>query len=334
MITPKAEKILAQIPEQSSGQSSGQFWTWKNHQIYYVHYSAASNSASNTDSNANSAQDFAFKSENLLPSILPQILLVHGFGASTDHWQKNINELGRDFEVWAIDLMGFGRSAKPDCEYGSNLWREQLHDFIEQIIKRPTVLAGNSIGGYACLNVAAAFPESVAGVILLNSAGAFTDTNPLGVRKISPWQKWLRDLSQSLLRQSWASNLLFWYVSQKSQIRKTLLKVYINKSAVTDELIANIQRPARDKGAIDVFRSVFSSPQGSKIDELLKIISCPILAIWGSGDPWMNSRARGAKLKAHYPALKEHYINSGHCPHDDTPELVNPLIRDWVKNLI
>ena len=43
----------------------------------------------------------------------PALLLVHGFGASTDHWRFNIPVLARDHEVHALDLLGFGRSAKP-----------------------------------------------------------------------------------------------------------------------------------------------------------------------------------------------------------------------------
>jgi pimeloyl-ACP methyl ester carboxylesterase len=287
-----------------TANASGQYWTWRDQHIYYVH----------------SGQNNTY----------PPLLLIHGFCASTDHWHKNIIELSRDFDVWAIDLLGFGRSAKPNWQFGGDLWREQLHDFINLVINRPTVLAGNSIGGYACLTVAAEYPESVAGVILLNSAGSFTDTNPLGAKKISPLQKAIRDISQSLLSQSLPSNLLFQFVKQRSQIRKTLLQVYVNKSAVTEELIANIQRPANDKGAIDVLRSVFSSPQGKKVDELLKTMTCPLLAIWGEADPWMSSQGRGAKFKEYYPSLTEHYIQSGHCPHDDTPELVNPIIREWL----
>lgn len=283
----------------------GQYWTWRGQNIYYVQ--AGQNHEK------------------------PPLLLIHGFGASTDHWQKNIHDLKIDFEVWAIDLLGFGRSAKPSWQYGGELWREQLHDFIGQIIKRPAVLVGNSIGGYACLTVAAEYHQAVAGVILLNSAGAFTDTNPLGAKKISPLQKSLRNLTQSLLRQNWAVSLLFRFVKQRSQIRKTLKKVYVNQAAITDQLVENIRRPADDKGAIDVFRSVFSSPQGQKLDDLLRSMHCPLLAIWGIADPWMNSRARGAKFKEFYANLTEYYINSGHCPHDDTPDQVNQIIRDWLN---
>ena len=43
----------------------------------------------------------------------PALLLVHGFGASTDHWRYNIPVLARSHDVHALDLLGFGRSAKP-----------------------------------------------------------------------------------------------------------------------------------------------------------------------------------------------------------------------------
>ncbi len=98
----------------------------------------------------------------------PPLLLVHGFGASTDHWRKNVQGLASEWEVWAIDLLGFGRSAKPDIVYSGSLWQQQLNDFIKEVVGQPTVLAGNSLGGYASLCVAANHSENVRGLILLN----------------------------------------------------------------------------------------------------------------------------------------------------------------------
>jgi pimeloyl-ACP methyl ester carboxylesterase len=257
----------------------------------------------------------------------PPLLLVHGFGASTDHWRKNVQGLASEWEVWAIDLLGFGRSAKPDIVYSGNLWQQQLNDFIKEVVGQPTVLAGNSLGGYASLCVAANHSENVRGLILLNSAGPFSDTE--SNRQPNLAQKLLR----SMLLQPWASYLLFLYTRQPKTIRKTLEKVYLDRSAITEQLIEDIRRPSLDAGAAKVFASVFKSPRGENVDILLQKLSCPLLMLWGEGDPWMNTRERGAKFRQYYPSLTEYYLTAGHCPHDEIPTEVNQLISDWVKSL-
>jgi pimeloyl-ACP methyl ester carboxylesterase len=283
----------------------GQYWRWQDQLIYYV------------------------RAGNQQPD-RPPLLLIHGFGASTDHWRKNISGLSQDFEVWAIDLLGFGRSAKPNWQYSGNLWRDQLHEFIQQVIGQPTVLAGNSLGGYASLCVAAQCPQSTAGLILINSAGPFTDIQ--GTTKPDPIREVLGSVVQTLFRQDWASFLLFQYVRQKSLIRKTLEKVYLDQSAVTEQLVEEIYRPSCDPGADKVFASVFRTSQGEKVDVLLHQLTCPLLMLWGEADPWINARERGAKFRSYHPQLTEHYLQAGHCPHDEVPEQVNGLIQAWVMS--
>lgn len=283
---------------------AGNIWHWQNQAIHYVH-------AGQPDSHH------------------PPLLLVHGFGASTDHWRKNIDELQHEFDVWAIDLLGFGRSTKPDWQYSGDVWREQLHDFIRENIQRPTVLAGNSLGGYASLCVAAAYPDDVAGVVLLNSAGPFSDAiaQPDSPSLKTLWSKLVR----SVMLQPLPSYFLFQYVRRRSTIRKTLEKVYLDQSAVTDQLVEDIYRPSCDPGASRVFASVFKSPRGETVDVLLQSLQCPLLMLWGEGDPWMNARERGAKFRSYSPDLDEYYLQAGHCPHDEVPGQVNALIRDWMK---
>lgn len=283
--------------------STGAYWQWRGQPIYYV------------------------KAGQRHPD-RPPLLFVHGFGASTDHWRKNVAGLCNEFEVWAIDMLGFGRSAKPDWEYSADLWRDQLHDFITQIIGQPAVLAGNSLGGYASLCMAAHRPQSVAGLILVNPAGPFTETQ--SVSKPDPFREVFFNLARTVLLQPLPSLLLFQYVRQRSLIRRTLSQVYLDQSAVTDELVEDIYRPSCDEGAARVFASVFKAPPGAKNDVLLEQMSCPLLMLWGEGDPWMNSRDRGARFRQHYPSLTEYYLQAGHCPHDEVPDQVNALIRDWV----
>nr|WP_017718876.1 alpha/beta fold hydrolase [Oscillatoria sp. PCC 10802] len=286
---------------------SGAHWTWREQSIYYV------------------------RAGSRHPQ-RPPLLLVHGFGGSTDHWRKNLAGLQDDFEVWAIDLLGFGRSAKPDWQYSGELWREQLRDFITGAIGQPAVLAGNSLGGYVSLCVAAQYRDDAAGLVLLNSAGPFTSDRPAA--SPSPWRTALKKAIQSALLQEWASFLLFEHARRRSVIRKTLEKVYLDKSAVTDQLVEDIYRPSCDAGAAKVFASVFKSPQGEKIDVLLNRLTCPLLMLWGEADPWMNARERGAKFKQYYPQLAEYYLKAGHCPHDEVPEQVNAAIRSWVLSAV
>jgi pimeloyl-ACP methyl ester carboxylesterase len=280
----------------------GTYWQWRGQSIYYV------------------------RAGERHPQ-RPPILLIHGFGASTDHWRKNIAELQEDFEVWAIDMLGFGRSAKPAWEYSGDLWRDQRHDFITEVIGQPTVLVGNSLGGYSALCVAAQRPSSTVGLVLLNCAGPFTDTHP---QPVNPFQKIIGEVAKSTFTQSWASFLLFQYVRRRSMIRSVLKKVYVDQTAVTEQLIEEIYRPSCDPGAPAVFASVFKTPQGEKLDVLLEQLTCPLLMLWGALDPWMNAKTRAPKFRQHYPQLTEHYLEAGHCPHDEVPEQVNTLIRSWL----
>lgn len=294
----------------------GKYWQWRGHNVYYVR-----------------------AGEKQMQR--PPLLLVHGFGASTDHWRKNITGLCQDFEVFAIDLLGFGRSAKPKLQYSGDLWRDQLNDFINEVIGQKAVLAGNSLGGYACLCVAAQYPDSVAGLVLLNSAGPFSESQPTSEPEAlqsqietdiqpSPLQKILGNSVKWIFQQPLAQFLLFQYVRQRWVIRQTLEKVYLDKSAITDQLVEEISRPAFDKGALDVFVSVFSTPQGEKVDVLLKQLTCFLLILWGEADPWINARERSQKFRQYYPELTEHFLTAGHCPHDEVPDRVNQLLRDWV----
>jgi hypothetical protein len=59
-------------------------------------------------------------------------------------------------------------------------------------------------------------------------------------------------------------------------------------------LVEDIHRPACDPGAAQVFAAIFTARQGKTVDELLGTMTCPLLNIWGEGDPWINAQTRGA----------------------------------------
>ena len=262
----------------------------------------------------------------------PALLLVHGFGASTDHWRHNIPVLSQRHEVHAIDLLGFGRSAKPaELAYGGALWRDQLAAYVAERIGRPTVLVGNSLGGFSALAAGAALGSQAAGVVLLNAAGPFSDEQapPKGWAAIAR-----QTIGSALLKSPVLQRLIFENLRRPATIRRTLNQVYVNKTNVDDALVEAIRRPSLDPGAFGVFRTVFDIPRGQPLDELFAQLACPLLLLWGIRDPWINAAGRRGAFQRHAPAeTTEVVLEAGHCPHDEVPDQVISALLEWLAGL-
>ena len=105
------------------------------------------------------------------------VLLVHGFGASKNHWRHNQDFLGKISNCYAIDLLGFGQSSQPSAllnyepnrensiKYSFDLWGNQISKFCAEVIKSPVYLVGNSIGGVIALKAAEILKDNCKGVI-------------------------------------------------------------------------------------------------------------------------------------------------------------------------
>jgi pimeloyl-ACP methyl ester carboxylesterase len=234
--------------------------------------------------------------------------------------------------VHAIDLLGFGRSAKPEGPtYGGALWRDQLVAYVRDCIGRPTVLVGNSLGGFAALAAGAALGPEAAGVVLLNAAGPFSDeqAEPQGWGAIAR-----RTIGAALLKSPVLQRLLFENLRRPATVRRTLNQVYIDRTNVDEELVQSILRPSRDPGAFGVFRTVFDIPRGQPLDELFAQLQAPLLLLWGIRDPWINAAGRRSAFQRHAPAqTTEVVLEAGHCPHDEVPDQVNRAMLEWLQQL-
>ena len=260
------------------------------------------------------------------------VLLVHGFGASTYHWRFNIPALEQHHPVHAIDLLGFGASAKPAGEaYGGELWRDQLCAYVHERIAEPTVLVGNSLGGYAALAAGAALKEQCAGVVLLNAAGPFSsEQKPAqGLAAIAR-----QTIAGALLQSPVLQRLIFENLRRRATIRRTLNQVYVDKTNVDEALVEAIRTPSLDPGAFGVFRTVFDFPKGEPLDHLFAELQAPLLLLWGIRDPWINAVGRRALFQSHAPAATtEVVLEAGHCPHDEQPAIVNAELLQWLSTL-
>ena len=75
------------------------------------------------------------------------------FVVLSDHWRKNIPALAMANRVYAIDLIGYGYSDKPNPRefeesfYTFETWGEQLNTFCAEVVKSDAFFICNSIGG-------------------------------------------------------------------------------------------------------------------------------------------------------------------------------------------
>ncbi|NEQ50034.1 MAG: alpha/beta fold hydrolase [Leptolyngbya sp. SIO3F4] len=261
------------------------------------------------------------------------LLLIHGFGASIGHWRKNIPFLAAaGYRVYALDLLGFGGSEKPALDYSLDLWEVLLRDFWQYHICVPAVFVGNSIGGLLVLMTLANSPEIARGGILINCAGSLNhrpEDLPVPLSKVM-------GLFSKLVSSSVLGPLIFSQVRQRFRIRGALRQVYGNRDAITPELIEILYRPSCDPGAQKVFASVLTAPPGPRPSQLLAKVHHPLLVIWGETDPW--TPIQGAQIykdmanNPTQPVTFQSLAETGHCPHDERPEIVNNLILEWLKS--
>ncbi|CAA0827775.1 alpha/beta-Hydrolases superfamily protein [Striga hermonthica] len=274
--------------------------------------------------------------------VSPPLLLVHGFGASIAHWRRNIPTLAQGRTAYAIDLIGFGGSDKPaGFQYTMEIWAQLILDFLDEIVRRPTVLLGNSVGSLACVIAAAAESSEckslVCGLVLLNCAGGMNNkaiVDDWRIKLLLPLL-WFFDF---LLKQRGIASYLFERVRQRDNLRNVLLSVYGNKESVDEDLVEIIRKPALDEGALDAFVSIVTGPPGPNPVQLIPNITLPVLVLWGDRDPFTPINGPVGKyfssLPGQLPNVNLFLLEGvGHCPHDDRPDLVHEKLLPWLANI-
>lgn len=99
----------------------------------------------------------------------PAVVLVHGLGGFAQSWRHNIAPLASRATVYAVDLPGFGRSAKPRAGYGLAYFTRALHGFLDALGLSQASLVGHSLGGAVAVTYALTHPARVERLALLGA---------------------------------------------------------------------------------------------------------------------------------------------------------------------
>lgn len=106
------------------------------------------------------------------------LVLIHGLGGSALNWLRVGQELTARHHVYALDLVGFGRTPPADRSATVDGHTKLVTDFIATL-PGPATLVGNSMGGLVSLSVAAKQPDTLRSVVLVDPAVPRYDNAPI-----------------------------------------------------------------------------------------------------------------------------------------------------------
>ena len=271
------------------------------------------------------------------------VLLIHGFGANTNHWRFNQPVLAELAPTYAIDLLGFGRSDQPRARlkqepldnsavhYGFDLWGQQVADFCREVIDKPMVLVGNSIGGVVALRAAQLLgPEQCQRVVLIDCAQRLMDDKQLATQPA--WMGWIRPLLKTMVSQRWLSTALFRNAARPSVIRSVLKQAYPSGQNIDDELVDLLYQPSSRDGAAEAFRGFINLFDDHLAPQLMEELQAPVNLIWGEKDPWEPIKEAEIWTQSINCIQSLTVIEgAGHCPHDEASAQVNGLLLELLE---
>ena len=279
----------------------------------------------------------------------PPMVLIHGFGASSDHWRNNAEIFALEgFRVYGIDLIGFGKSQqnlKGKINHLDNqFWASQLETFLEEIvdIKRngKAVLIGNSLGALTAITTLSQSPELIKTII------AAPLPEPVLINPIKfIFPNWLTKIKIFLTKvffHLFPLNPLINLISRTQLITFALQSAYFRSISYDKKLKRIITVPAKRPNAYKALRAMCigmnNKPRSAKGPSIIAKIRNlpnrpPILLIWGKQDKLIPIFLAKKLIKLH-PWLKLIEINdAGHCLHDEVPNHFNQIVLKWLRNL-
>jgi pimeloyl-ACP methyl ester carboxylesterase len=326
-------------------------WDYKGHPIAYDKVAAAGAGEGSNNCNHHDGED--------------PILLLNGFGMGSFHQHRLMGALAQHeqtvrSDVYSMDYLGQGNSWPIDCNDGMSPWEaglrycggtwvDQTIHCLEQYVlphhssssnndnKRKVHLVGNSVGGHLAVHVAAARPDLVRTVALLNA----TPVWGLGL------PGWSGHLPAPAIPKA-IGRYLFDVMRSERTIGKFLEQTYANRGAYDVDLIAQVRACTAGAGGHAAFASILWSPPVriglpgtgdtcTGFYDSLRHVRCDVLLCFGRDDPWCKpafARRMLTTLTDRTGATQRYieFSNVGHCTNHEAPVATAKVLSRWLRN--
>jgi pimeloyl-ACP methyl ester carboxylesterase len=204
------------------------------------------------------------------------VVMVHGIGGGSSAFQYRLNApalAAAGYRVFALDLLGFGRSSRPERRTTQDDLVAQVTAFLEDVVTEPAVLVANGLSAAHAIRIAAERPDLVSALALIA---------PTGYRSLNRPQDDARERTYRVLANPVVSELATAFLLDEGSQRFFLLDAYASRESLTDEVLAAYDRNLKLDGARWIVFSFISGSLDQDVSESWPATTQPALLVWGT----------------------------------------------------
>lgn len=248
-------------------------------------------------------------------------VLLHNGGTSHAIWD-DVSPLLEGFELFALDLLGFGASSKPGRGYELERHVAILGAFLDAVVRQPASLVGNCMGSATSLAFAMRRPRDVRAMVLINTLTAATFAKGIygpmfGLPRRAP--RLVSVMSKVPL------GAAFGKLGVRSQLGRHGIERRVHQR---EELCACYAGASQSRSLLAVLADIpnyavldrFEPPPGFP----------PICTIWGLENRVLRAKEGRALVRTLRPARQEWLEGCGHLPMLERPERVAAIVREFL----
>ena len=251
------------------------------------------------------------------------VILVHGIHAtaSSHEWRRVAADLARQHTVYALDLLGFGRSDRPTLRYTAALYVSLLDDFARRVVAQPAALVATSRSAAYAITLGARDAARFPALVLVA---------PTGLTRIDAPTPGRTTLTRDMVAAPVLGHGLWSSMVSRSSLRAFLKASYADKGLVTEELVEAHWQAAHQRGARHAPASFVGHLLDLDVREPFRRLTQPTFILWGEQAsaspvdeirPFMATRPDFA-----YVILDP----AGDVPHDERPADFVRLVTEFL----
>jgi pimeloyl-ACP methyl ester carboxylesterase len=247
------------------------------------------------------------------------VLLLHGIhpAAWSYEWRSNVDALSEAHDVFALDLLGFGMSDRPQARYSARLYLRLIDDFARQQIGEPTSLIATSLTAAYAAVLGARDPGQYPLLVLIE---------PTGLVRRNDAATTGGDVTRLVVDAPVVGVAVFNALASRRSLRSWLERAYVDLDFVTPELVDIYHRAAHQRGARHAPAAFLSGHLNLDVRGAVRRLRQPVMLIWGEqavDTPLEDARG----FLALNPGIQLTILDpAGMLPHDEQAAEFNGIV--------